>query len=83
MDNQQSPRHVYNDFMYTRCIVRYMAKKTIELPHPERCICKTVVNEKPRRPRIYVQPSLYDGVIMEMVCRTCGAWFPTMMEEEE
>ena len=73
---------VYITFMYTTCIRVYMAKSpNRKLPHPERCICKHVIGEKPRRPRIYVQPSLYDGVIMEMVCHTCGAWVPYRMEE--
>ena len=53
-----------------------MAKKTMTMPHPERCICKLVVDEKPRRPRVRVQPSLYDGIITEFVCLTCGAWMP-------
>lgn len=58
-------------------------KPTASLPYPEACICKTVVNEEPRRPRIEWQPSYYDGVDMEVVCRTCGAWLPAKKEEEE
>ena len=52
-----------------------------KLPHPERCICKHVIGEEARRPRIYVQASLYEGVLTEMVCRTCGAWMPVVLEE--
>ena len=58
-----------------------MAEKPKQLPHPERCICKLVIGEKPRRPRLRVQLSLYEGVRTEYVCTTCGAWMPITMEE--
>ena len=64
-------------------VALHMVKRPVRLPHPERCICKSVVNEKPRRPRLRRQASLYQGVIEEIVCHTCGAWYPISMEGEE
>ena len=56
---------------------------TAGLPYPEACICKSVENEKNRRPRIRWAPSPYDGVDMEITCSTCGAWLPAIMEASE
>ena len=61
--------------------IQNMAKRAQrKLPYHEQCICKLVVNEKPRTPQIRRQASLYPGVIEEVVCDTCGAWWPTEME---